>query len=528
MASESTYHPIQNSIQLAEDLGSKLYGMVTPPIVDRFVRDSKLIATGRNTVVSVKKSIDPFINSIDSYSSGWLQWAEAKYKVIFYDNLMNLFSFFKNFYSSENNDYARICLRFLTLAIPDATYMDSIYPEKFYESFKYDPQYNKESFQKILQQFYKHAKEHWLVNKNSKPLEIVRNALFVVANTMEDILVLPSKRIPFYSQKMADYFINDSPSLTLFSRKHFREFYRQLIQEEELDQVQRQLADQFLQIATVLFELTRMSNKDLIDWTLHSYKFAKNQIVKVREQLQTGYSFAWKLVEENAPIEGIKSAMNSVVVQSKNIYNVGKDGVVTVWHRVLDSHPIQYSLSLAYELDRALRNNGKNLIKIFKENEKAFLAFVKEHRAEIKVFLKTQAKALENYSVKTKEAVVEFLEMQEDIAIELTECGKEVVEALIEITVDFALFYKDRLKGFFQANLSLIREESRLLCTLVFTKLRVQEIAAFVFDTIKSVEEYLCIKESLSKLDLLTTRFVSEVEKKHILPQSNTSEQNVN
>lgn len=517
MASENKYHLIQTSLQMAEDIGTKILTQLTPPLIEKIVKDSKIVQKGTSTVVAVKKTVDPYINLLDDYSSVVLEWAEDKYRTIFYNNLMKLFSLVKDFYSSENNDYARICLRFLTLAIPDPTYVDTIYPEKFYESFKYDPQFSKDSFQKVLHQFYKHAKEHWLVNKNSKPIEIVRNALFVVANTMEDVLVPHSKRVPFYSQKMADYFVNESPSLALFSRKNFREFYKNLMQEEELDAGQRLLADQFLQIASVLFDLTSMSNKDLIDFTIHTYKFAKGQVIKLKDHCQTTYSFAVKLATQAIPVETLQNAVNTVALQAKTFYKVGKDGVVTIYHQLLDCHPVQYCLDMAHELDKALRNNGKHLIELFRKNEQAFIAFVRLHRAELKEFIKTRARNLEKYSAETIKIIIEFLERQEDVAIEIAEIGKEVVEALYEITTDFALLYREKLSDFIKANYELIKKESRTVSKLVFTHLRLQEIASFVLQTIKSVEEYLCIKESLSKLDLLTNRCVSEVEQRHIL-----------
>lgn len=522
MTSEIKYHPIQTSLQLAEELGCKLYTRLTPTLVDEFVKKSELVKRGTTTVVAVRHSFDPLIGVVDTYSSAVLEWAEEKYRVIFYNNLLKLFSLIKDFYSSENNDYARICLRFLTLAIPDPTFMDSIYPQKFFENFKYDPQFNKETFQKVLQHFYKHAKEHWLVNKNSKPIEIVRNALYLVASTMEDILVPEAKRIPFYAQKMADYFVNETPSLTLFSRKHFREFYKTLMQEKELNEVQQTLADQFLQIASVLFDLTSMSNKDLIDFTIHSYKYAKVQVIKARDQCLSSFAFVVKLTKEHSPTQAALAVYNVVSVQAKTVYEVSKDGVVTIWNKLAESHPVKYCLGMALELDKALRDNGKSLIKLFRKNEQAFLAFVRQHRAEIREFLKSKAQLLEKYSVETKKAVIEFLEKQEEVVVEIADVGKEVAEALYEITTDFALLYREKLTDFIKANYELIKKESHTLSKLVFTRLRLEEIASFMMHTLKSVEEYLCIKESLSKLDLLTNRCVSEVEKKHILSQPDT------
>lgn len=218
------------------------------------------------------------ISSVDGYASVLMEWALDKYQVIFYNNLMKFVSTVKDFYSSENNDFARITLRFLTLAIPQKDYIDSIYPQKFIESFKYDHQFSKESFQKTLNRFYIHAKEHWLVNQQSKPLDIVRNSLYIVASTMEDILFPHDSKIPGFAQKMADYFCNDNPNRTLFSRKHFREFFKTLVRVPELDEVQKKITDQYVQTASILFDLTSMSNKDLIDWTVNSFKMVKNQV----------------------------------------------------------------------------------------------------------------------------------------------------------------------------------------------------------------------------------------------------------
>lgn len=524
MSSSSKYHPLQSSIQLAEDLGSRLYDKITPGIVDQMVRESRIIKKGQETAVSIRKSVDPLVGIIDSYSSILLEWAEDKYRVIFYNNLMKIFSVVKDFYSSENNDYARICLRFLTLAIPDPTYMDAIYPEKFYESFKYDPQYNKESFQKILHHFYQHAKEHWLVNKNSKPLEIVRNALYVVANTMEDILVPHEGRIPFYAQKMADYFVNDSPSRTLFSRKHFRAFYKQLLNVEELDIVQQQLADQYLQIASVLFDLTNMSNKDLIDWTLHTFKSVKCRIANLKSNVQGTASAAMRLATQAVPTQTIKAAYDQVSCQAKTVYEIGKDGVVTIWNRFIDFHAVQYCLGMAHQLDLALRHNGKNLIEMYKNHEKVFMTFVKENRAEIRAYLANKTQTASKYSVQTKQALVEFLEKQEDKAFEIAHVGKDVAEMLYEVTADYSLYYKDRLSSFITQNYEILKDESKSLSKLVFEKLRIQEIAAFVLLSLRSVEEFLCIKESLSKLDLITNKCVTEVEQKQILSDSSSEE----
>lgn len=524
MSSAPKYHPLQSSIEIAEDFGSRLYEKITPTVIDQLVRESRLVKKGQETAVAVRQTFDPLVDLIDSYSSVLLEWAEDKYRVIFYNNLMKLFSVVKDFYSSENNDYARICLRFLTLAIPDPTYMDAIYPEKFYESFKYDPQYNKESFQKILHHFYQHAKEHWLVTRNSKPLEIVRNALYIVASTMEDIQIAHNSRVPFYSQKMADYFVNGTPSRTLFSRKHFRAFYKQLIHAEDLELSQQQLADQYLQIASVLFDLTNMSNKDLIDWTLHAFKSVKCRIANVNTCIRGTASAAFDLATQAVPTQIVKVAYDQVSIQAKTVYEIGKDGVVVIWNRFVDFSPVQYCLGMAHQLDLALRHNGKNLVEMYKKNEKAFMNFVVEHRVEIRDYLTTKAKIATKYSVQTKEALLQFLEKQEDKAFEIAHVGKDVAEMLYEVTADYSLYYKERLSTFISKNYEILKDESKSLSKLVFEKLRIQEIAAFVLLSLRSVEEFLCIKESLSKLDLITNKCVAEVEQKQILSDSSSEE----
>lgn len=231
------YHPIHSSIDLAERLGAKVYSKITPPFINDLVKESSLVAKGSSAVISVRQALEPMISSIDGYASVLMEWALDKYQVIFYNNLMKFVCTVKDFYSSENNDFARITLRFLTLAIPQKDYIDSIYPQKFIESFKYDHQFSKESFQNTLNRFYIHAKEHWLVNQQSKPLDIVKNSLFIVASTMEDILFPHDRKIPGFAQKMSDYFCNDTPDRTLFSRKHFREFFKTLVRLPELDEV---------------------------------------------------------------------------------------------------------------------------------------------------------------------------------------------------------------------------------------------------------------------------------------------------
>lgn len=174
---------------------------------------------------------------------------------------------------------------------------------------------------------------------------------------------------------------------------------------------------------------------------------------------------------------------------------------------------------MAHHLDLALRHNGKNLIKMFKRNEKAFLSFVRENRADIRDYVKLRGEKLAHLPVELKEKVVAFLETQENNAQDIATIGQDVVEVLYEITADYSLYFKAKLTDFITKNYDVLKEESKSATKLVFHKLKLNEIAAFVTKSLSSVEEYLCIKESLSKLDLLTNRYVSEVGKKHILSE---------
>jgi hypothetical protein len=522
MATATKYHPIQNSIKFAEDLGLKVYEKVTPARVDKYLRETSLVKKGTKTVVALKETIDPVLDVIDVYGSSVMEWVEEKYRAVFYNNLMKMISAVKDFYSSENSDYARICLRFLTLAIPDPTYMETAYPEKFYEGFKYDPQFGKESFQKILQHFYQHAKEHWHINKNSKPNEIVRNALYVVASTMEDISIPSDQRVHDYAQRMADHFVESEPTVNLFSRKHFRTFYKQLLKVDELNADQISLADQYLQIASVLFDLANMSNKDLIDWTIHSFNYIRIKVEDLTECLHTKASATINYVSRAIPTQYIKGACSQVVLRSKEFYKIGKDGVVTIWHKSIDSYPIQYCLKLAHQLDLALRHNGETLIAMFKKNEKAFLTYIKEHREEIREYLDTKAKTVSAFSSKTKEDLKRFLSKQEIKASELAGVGKDVADLLYQVSAEYSLYYKEKLSAFITRNYELVKDETKSLGKLVFEKLRIHEIASFVLVTLRKVEEYLRIKESLSKLDLITNQCAVEVEKRHLLTKTSS------
>jgi len=520
------YHPIQDSLGKIEDLGARLYNRFTPAVVDGVIKESRLVAKTTQSAVAIKQVFDPMINAVDSYASVLLEWGVDKYKTLFLNNLHKLTSTLKDFYSSENNDYARVCLRFLTLAIPNPNYLDVTTLEKFIESFRFDPQFHNDKFQKILTSFYRHASKHWLIGRASKPLEIVQNALYVVAGTMEETLIPPAKKVPNFAQKMADYFITSSPSRTLFSRKHFRHFYKQLLQLHQLDEEDTRIADQFLQISSVLFDLTSMSNKDLVDWTVHSFKFVKSSINNVVNNCTSGCSAVVSAVAKAVPTEPIKGLYTSAAATAKTVFEIGKDGVVTIFHKVIDFSPMQVSLDMAYQVDRVLRNKGKGLIRIFKKNRVAFADFVKVNREDILEFIRDKKSCLEDKTVETKEAVVDFLSHRvEDMktAVELgkdvADVGKDISDLAIEVVADYGLAAKERVGHFVVKHYESIKSETRHLTSLVFRVLRVDEIGAFTMKTLKGVEEYLCIKESLSKLDLLTNKSVAEVEKRHILDQ---------
>ena len=511
------YHPIQASMDKIEQVGTSIYNRMTPKMVDSVLRDSRVVGKTTQTAVAIIKAFDPIVTAVDSYASALLEWGVSKYNTLFVNNVLKLMSTFKDFYSSENNDFARVVLRFLTLAIPQPDYLDITTLEKFLGSFKYDPQFGTEKFQKILVSFFKHAKNHWMVNRASKPLEIVQNALYVVAGTMEEILIPVTEKVPNYAKKMSDYFINAAPSRTLFSRKHFRAFYKSLMQERHLSESEIKLSDQYLQIASVLFDLTSMSNKDLVDWTIHSFKFAKSGVESIMKTCRTTSYTILETVVRITPVEPVKAICQAAYTQAQTLYEVGKDGLITVYHKVLDMSPLQVCLDMAYQLDLVLRNKGHALIRLFKVNKRSFIEFVKLNRDDIILFIREGKSILEEKGAETKEAVIQFLSTRAEDLLDIADVGKDVKDLAVEVVADYATFYKEKASGLVFKYYQTIRKETKQLPSLVFRVLRVDEISSFVLRFLKSVEEYLCIKESLSKLDLLTSKTVSEVDHSHLL-----------
>lgn len=511
-AAETHYHPIQSSLGLIASTSTTVYNKVTPQSVDKYLRNSDVVIAGRKRIEKAWEMFKPYVNTVDSWSSSFLEWSVLKYQELFVLRVQNVISSVKKFYSSESNDYARITLRFLTMVIPNPRFLETVAEQQFVEQFKYDPKFETEKFQVILKNFYKYASHQWKVTQSSKPTEIIKNMLLIVAMTMEEVQLESSEKIPFFAQKMSDYFME--PLLDL-SRVNFRAFVKDLLQVEELSEALTFMADEYLQIAAVLFDLTNLSNKDLIDWTIRFLKTTKKSVSSAYKVAKESYDF---LLKEAVRVP--KEAYSFVSAHTQAVVKVGKETVISFTTKVRELQAVQYCLEQAQRLDIALRHNLESVKAILQKNEEAFLVFVSQYKKEIAEFIRESSKNLTKYSKETTEAALKVLEQQKIRALNVAELGKETFEMLHDATSQFLFSKKERLFEFFHKNSELLREETRAIGSYVFKVLRIEEINSFVCKNLRAAEEYLRIRESLSKINLLIDSNASEImDKKMLTPE---------
>lgn len=505
------FTPVQALVTSAEDLLASAYTKLTPTPVDKALRANKVVLKGCQIVQSTRKYAGNLIARVDNAADG------AKF--IVFDTVSNFKKSIKDFYSSENNDYARIILRFLTLAIPNPQLLASTTLEKFSELFRYDPQFGTERFSKILGSFFKQAREHWLVDKTSKPMEIVRNSLYLVAFTMEELHIPYTERVPFFAQKLADYFMVDHQPKNLFKRKSFRAHFSSLLQLDALNESQQTLSDQFLQIASVLFGLTSVGNKDVIDRVIALFKYASNGFDTLFGMGAAGLSRARTSVSTAVavPVKQAKIAYDLVLSNGTKLLSVSKDGVITIWTELIDNNAFKTCLKMIHQVNEYFRENGKQIVSKFRANEKVFTRFVSEHKEELVEFIEQRGATLKKFSQPTIDAALETVRKFEGKFQHIAETGKDVTECIYEASAKYISSSKAKLAKFVEEHIDTIKEETESLTHVIFDKLNLQEVCALVVRYLKLVEEYFSIKERLFKLDFLLNKEVVAVEKSHLL-----------
>lgn len=505
------FAPVQTVVTATESLLTSAYNKITPAPLDKALRANKLVASGCQVVVKTRRFADSLITRVDQAADGAC--------IVVLDTVSNFRKSVKDFYSSENNDYARIILRFLTLAIPNPQLLAGLSIEKFLELFRYDPQYGSERFTKIIGSFFKQAKEHWLVDKTSKPIEIVRNSLYLVAFTMEELHIPYSDRVPFFAQKLSDYFMVENPPANLFKRKPFRAHFGALLQVPSLSEAQQLLSDQFLQIASVLFGLTSVGNKDVVDWVIAGFKFASSQFDTLLGYGRASYVNLKSSVSTAVavPVKQAKIAYDLVLSNGTKLVSISKEGVITIWTELIDNQAFKTCLKLIHQLNAYFRENGKQIIGKFKENEQVFTKFLNEHKEELVQFIEDKRANLKKFSQPTVDATLEAVKKFEGKVQQITAEGKEVTECLYQASANYLSSSKAKLAKFVEEHIDTIKEETESLTHVIFDKLNIQEVCALVVRYLKLVEEYLSIKERLFKFDFLFNKEIVAVEQSHLL-----------
>jgi hypothetical protein len=112
------HHLLAISLDLAHAYSVQLYKRVTPERIQEVLKENRLVLQGLEGLQAVRRISQPVVDRIDGYLTPMLGWLLEKYQEYLYKNVQKVSATVKEFYSAEKNDYARITLRFLTLAIP--------------------------------------------------------------------------------------------------------------------------------------------------------------------------------------------------------------------------------------------------------------------------------------------------------------------------------------------------------------------------------------------------------------------------
>jgi GTP cyclohydrolase II len=501
------YQPLNSSINLITSHSLALYHRLAPQFVADYVSSSELVHRGLRGAEKGWELVKPAVHTLDTYSSHFLEWSHSRYQKLFLNRLQNLISGLKRFYRSENNDFARITLKLLTKLMPDPRYIQTVTESEFIQVFKWDPKFSCERVQLIIKTLYKNAQKNWTVTKETRQVDLLKNILFIVAATMEEVVISAEDRVQGFAEKLAQYFLEKADQTAdLLSQVKFREYVVEVMNASSLTEGLRKIADDFLEIVSVLFDLANLSDRDLVDWTMKRYKRVKMQIKQMYTVSKQSFDY---LLEESTRIP--REAYDYSSKKAFAVVQVGKEKFIdlSLWLKQLEA--VQYCLNVAQKVDLALRHNVESVKRILKKNEEAFVAFVSEYQQELLTFVRNSSTTLNKYSKETRDAVLEVLEKQKIRVLNIAELGKETMEMLFDATAQFMFKEKQILTDFFVKNSELLKEETKALGGFVFKVLRIDEIASIVMRHFRTAEEYLCIRESLSKLDVLTFDSASQI-----------------
>ena len=507
------YHPLNSSINLISSRSVALYNRLAPQFVADYLSSSELVHRGIKRAEQGWEMVKPAVDTLDTYSSSFIEWSQARYQKLFLNRVHGLINSLKKFYRSESNDFARLTLKLLTKLMPDPKYIQSVTEAEFIELFKWDPKFSTERVQLIIRKLYNNAQQYWKVTNETRQLDLLRNILFIVAASMEDVVINAADRVERFAERLTEYFLDKADAaVDLLSQERFRQFVVETMKASELTEGLRILADEYLELVAVLFDLANLSNRDLVDWTMKRYK-------KVKTQLKQMYTVSRHNIDYLLQ-ESVRIPQDAYAYTSKKalaVVQVGRETFIDLSQKLKQLEAIQYCLNIAHKVDIALRHNVESVKRILRKNEEAFLAFVSEYQQELLTFIRNSSTTLNKYSQETRDALLEVLEKQKIRVLNIAELGKETMDMLYDASAQYLYKEKEMLTRFFVKHSELLKEETKALGGLVFKVLRIDEIASIVARNFRTAEEYLCIRESLSKLDVLTFDSATQIYEKQLL-----------
>jgi dsDNA-binding SOS-regulon protein len=515
--------PFNWSIGLLENTTVQLYKRLTPERIQEVLKDNKLALQGLDCLHSARRLSQPLVDRLDSCLSPMLDWLLGQYQLHLCQTVQRVSSTVKEFYSAEKNDYARITLRFLTLAIPQPESVRRADFTAFKAFFQYDPQYAQEAFQRILKAFHAIARKSWDISKTSTPLEIIQKVLSIVATTMEDTLISKGNRLADFAQEAVDYFIHEHRNLHCFSRVTFRNYLLEKFELETLDAEQLKFSEQFLQIARMLFEISHMTNQDLISKLAAGIKEIKAFISGFTTEAKDKLASVAEFVLSSIPRDQLLLAFNKATATGVVYLTKGKEEIVVQWNAFRESQAVQHCLEIAQAVDEYLRENGKALVQHYKDNAEALAKFVVQNREAILKFSLFYCEKAGKYTHEQVERLREMLGKVTLNAIDVLKFIKDAGETLYDVTAEYSIYYKEKLLDYALANYKFVLEEGREKLKIVLEVVRLHQLVSLIGQTVRKVDEYLCIKESLNRVDLLTNdrlRHLADENEKLLLTRS--------
>ena len=491
------FSPVTSTIDMVATTTEKLYSKLAPETVDQFLRESSIVSYGVQTATQSWNRLKPLVKFVDDCSDRVVGFGIYGYEHLLLESVNSVLRKVKKFYSCESNPYARVTLMFLTTVMSDPDLVSTTTEDQFMGLFRNDPECHQAEFQTIVKTFHQAVKNHWMGSKNCSKSETVRYILFVVATTMEQMYIENKERVSFFAQKYIEYFFHDETTpKTQHSRRCFREFTRTLLQQKELTADLVLMADQFLQIALVLFKLSNLGNSSMLDMVIDSIRLGKKGVYRAFRICQRGYSTVLLRVQV-LPREAFAFAQE----KTGDLVALSKDVFVAIKVRAKNLRALEYCIELAHKVDLLLREEGAVLLQILKKNRDILKAVVVTYREEIANFLETMPEKCSVYTLQARQALMKFLKDNASVVLDLAGLSKDTLEVLYETTTQFLLSNKQYLTDFCMKYGAVVLDHAKKGKNLAFSVLRIDEIASLAAKTFKAAEDYFRIKESLSKLD---------------------------